>query len=163
MTDTNPISVIESVDKNILKSARSFKIDAEVVEPHYNLATVYLDQGRLDKAEKEYLKVQALRPGHFSSKIGLSSVYNQKGLYDQALSFFEQAVKENISNPSLIFALARSNLGELYGKTGRIEDAIIEWESALKIDPSLLPAHFNLGTAYMMLEKLDPALLWSRL
>ena len=148
---------IESVDKNILKSARSFKIDAEVVEPHYNLATVYLDQGRLDEAEKEYQKVQVIRPDHFPSKIGLSSVYNQKGLYGQALSLLEQAVKENISNPSLIFALARSNLGELYGKTGRIEDAIIEWESALKIDPSLLPAHFNLGTAYMMLEKLDPA------
>ena len=43
---------------------------AELVEPHYNLASVYLDQGRLDEAEKEYLKTQALRPGHFSSNIG---------------------------------------------------------------------------------------------
>ena len=147
----------EKGDKNILISSGSLKIEAELVAPHYNLATVYLDQGRLDEAEKEYLKVQAIRPGHFPSKIGLSSVYNQKGLYDQALSLLERAVKENISNSSLTFALARSNLGELYGKTGRVEDAIVEWESALKIDPSLLPAHFNLGTAYMMLGKLDLA------
>ena len=147
----------EKGNGNILKSTGSLKIKAEFVEPHYNLASVYLDQGRLDKAEKEYLKVQALRPGHFSSKIGLSSVYNQKGLYDQALSLLEQAVKENMSSTSLDFALARLNLGELYGKAGSIEDSIIEWKASLKIDPSLLPAHFNLGTAYMMIGKLDLA------
>ena len=49
------------------------------------------------------------------------------------------------------------NLGEIYAKTGKIENAILEWEAALKVDPSLLPAHFNLGTAYMMTGKLEPA------
>ncbi|MBC8286107.1 MAG: tetratricopeptide repeat protein [Nitrospinae bacterium] len=144
-------------DENKLKSPSSLKIMAELVEPHYNLASVYLDQGRLDEAEEEYLKTQALRPGHFSSKIGLSSVYNQKGLYDQAVSLLEQAVQENITSSDPGFALARLNLGELYGKTGKIADAITEWEAALKIDPSLLPAHFNLGTAYMMTGKLESA------
>ena len=115
------------------------------MEPHYNLASVYLDQGRLDDAEKEYLKTLALRPGHFSSKIGLSSVYNRQGLYNQATVTLELAIKENLANADHSFALARSNLGELYGKTGKIENAITEWEAALKIDPSLLPAHFNLG------------------
>jgi tetratricopeptide (TPR) repeat protein len=144
--------------ENKLESPGSLKIMAELVEPHYNLASVYLDQGRLDEAEKEYLKTQALRPGHFSSKIGLSSVYNQKGLYDQAVSMLEQAIQENISSSDHGFALARLNLGELYGKTGKIENAIIEWEAALKVDPFLLPAHFNLGTAYMMMGKLESAI-----
>ncbi len=140
-----------------LESPGSLKIMAELVEPHYNLASVYLDQGRLDEAEKEYLKTQALRPGHFSSKIGLSSVYNQKGLYDQAMSLLERAIQTNISSSGPGFALARLNLGELYAKTGKIEKAIVEWDAALKVDPSLLPAHFNLGTAYMMTGKLEPA------
>ena len=143
--------------KSELKSPDSLKIMAELVEPHYNLASVYLDQGRLDEAEKEYLKTQALRPGHFSSNIGLSSVYNQKGLYDQSISLLERALQENISSSDSGIALARLNLGELYAKTGNIENAIIEWVAALKVDPSLLPAHFNLGTAYMMTGKLDLA------
>ena len=143
--------------KSELKSPDSLKIMAELVEPHYNLASVYLDQGRLDEAEKEYLKTQALRPGHFSSNIGLSSVYNQKGLYDQSISLLERALQENISSSDSGIALARLNLGELYAKTGKIENAIIEWVAALKVDPSLLPAHFNLGTAYMMTGKLDLA------
>jgi tetratricopeptide (TPR) repeat protein len=125
------------------------------VEPHYNLASVYLDQGRLDDAEKEYLKTLTLRPGHLSSRIGLSSVYNQKGLYDQAIASLKLAINLPKSDPN--FALARLNLGELYGKTGKIENAIKEWEAALKINPSLLPAHFNLGTAYMMTGKLELA------
>jgi protein O-mannosyl-transferase len=142
---------------NESKSPDSLKIMAELVEPHYNLASVYLDQGRLDKAEKEYLKTQALRPSHFSSKIGLSSVYNKKGLYDQAISLLERALQENISSSDLGIALARLNLGELYAKTGKIENAIIEWKAVLKVDPSLLPAYFNLGTAYIMTGKLDLA------
>lgn len=144
-------------DKSKSESPDSLKIMAELVEPHYNLASVYLDQGRLDEAEKEYLKTQTLRPGHFSSKIGLSSVYNQKGLYDQAVSLLQRALQENISSSDPGIALARLNLGELYAKTGKIVNAIIEWEAALKVDPSLLPAHFNLGTAYMMTGKLAPA------
>jgi len=144
-------------DESKLESPESLKIMAELVEPHYNLASVYLDQGRLDEAEKEYLKTQALRPGHFSSKIGLSSVYNKKGLYDQAVSLLEQATRQGTFHSDPGFALARLNLGELYAKTGKIEGAIIEWKAALKIDPSLLPAHFNLGTAYMMTAKLELA------
>jgi protein O-mannosyl-transferase len=143
--------------KSESKPLDSLKIMAELVEPHYNLASVYLDQGRLDEAEKEYIKTQALRPGHFSSNIGLSSVYNQKGLYDQAISLLERALQENISSSDPGIALARLNLGELYAKTGKIENGIIEWVAALKVDPSLLPAHFNLGTAYMMTGKLDLA------
>jgi tetratricopeptide (TPR) repeat protein len=156
--------------KNNLKFPGSFKIMAEFVEPHYNLASVYLDQGRLEEAEKEYLKIQALRPDHFSSKLGLSSVYNQKGLYSKAIALLEQAVQDkitannyeeelklNISSSDFDFALARLNLGELYGKAGRLKDAIIEWEAALKLNPSLLPAHFNMGTAYMMTGKLESA------
>ena len=142
---------------NKFSPSESIGLLAELVEPHYNLASVYLDQGRLDDAEKEYLKTLALRPGHFSSRIGLSSVYNRQGLYNQATVTLELAIKENLANADHSFALARSNLGELYGKTGKIENAITEWEAALKIAPSLFPAHFTLGTAYMMTGKFELA------
>lgn len=140
---------------NKLESPGSLKIMGELVEPHYNLASVYLDQERLDEAEQEYLKTLALRPGHISSRIGLSSVYNKKGLYGQAIKTLELIITENVSNANI--SLVRLNLGELYGKTGQIENAITEWEAALKIDSSLQPAHFNLGTAYMMKGALNRA------
>jgi len=69
----------------------------------------------------------------------------------------ELMIEENRSSADPNLALARLNLGELYGKTRKIENAITEWKTAIKIDPSLLPAHFNLGTAYMMQDKLQLA------
>ena len=136
----------------------NLRIAAELVEPHYNLASIYLDQGKLILAEKEYLKTLSIRPHHSSAKIGLGSVYNRKGLYEKAKNFYRQAIKDKQSQSGIdFFPLAHLNLGEVYGKTGKISLAIKEWEQAIKQDPSLLPAHFNLGTAFMMQGKFDLA------
>ena len=138
-------------EENKQESPDSLKIMAELVEPHYNLASVYLDQGRLDEAEKEYLKTLLLRPQHFSATMGLGSVYNKKGLYPQAMATFQKAIREKIiATGEDRFPLAHLNLGEVYGKIGQISLAIEEWKLAIEQDPSLLPAHFNLGTAFMM-------------
>jgi len=136
----------------------NLRIAAELVEPHYNLASIYLDQGKLGLAEKEYLKTLSLRPNHSSAKIGLGSVYNKKGLYEKAEKLYQQAIKDKQSQSGNdFFPLAHLNLGEVYGKTGKISLAIIEWEQAIQQDPSLLPAHFNLGTALMMQGEYDRA------
>jgi len=133
-------------------------IAAELVEPHYNLASIYLDQGKIEMAEKEYLKTLSLRPGHISAKIGLGSVYNQKGLFEKAEKFFKQAIKDKKSQSgNILLPIAHLNLGEVFGKTGRVSKAIKEWKLAIQQDPSLLPAQFNLGTAFMMQNNLDDA------
>ena len=133
-------------------------VAAELVEPHYNLASTYLDQGKIDMAEKEYLKTLSLRPGHISAKIGLGSVYNQKGLLKKAENFYKQAIKDKMSQSgNILLPIAHLNLGEVFGKTGRVSKAIKEWKLAIQQDPSLLPAQFNLGTAFMMQSKLDDA------
>ena len=136
----------------------NLRIAAELVEPHYNLASIYLDQGKLGLAEQEYLKTLSLRPNHSSAKIGLGSVYNKKGLYDKAEKLYRQAIKDKQSQSGNdFFPLAHLNLGEIYAKTGKIPLAIIEWEQAIQQDPSLLPAYFNLGTALMMQGEFDRA------
>ena len=117
-----------------------------------------MDQGKLDLAEQEYLKTLSLRPNHSSAKIGLVSVYNKKGRYDKAKKLYRQAIKDKQSQSGNdFFPLAHLNLGEIYAKTGKIPLAIIEWEQAIQQDPSLLPAHFNLGTALMMQGEFDRA------
>ena len=136
----------------------NLRIAAELVEPHYNLASIYIDQGKLDLAEKEYLQALALRPDHSSAKIGLGSVYNKKGFFDKAEELYRQAIEDGKSKKNgNSYPIAHLNLGEVYGKTGRIPLAIKEWERALRLDASLLPAHFNLGTALMMQGELDQA------
>ncbi len=143
---------------NLSSENQNLRIAAELVEPHYNLASIYLDQGKIDLAESEYLKTLSLRPEHSSAKIGLGSVYNKKGNFEKAEKLYRQAIDgENSKNDGKPLPLAHLNLGEVYGKTGRISQAINEWKLAIQLDPSLLPAQFNLGTAFMMQGKLDKA------
>tara|TARA_Y100001934_G_scaffold76675_1_gene95406 strand:- start:1131 stop:2924 length:1794 start_codon:yes stop_codon:yes gene_type:complete len=158
---------LKNADEFLLRNKRSTNISsnnpnlrlvAEIVEPHYNLASIYLDQGKLDLAEKEYIQTLTLRPGHSSAKIGLGSVYNKKGVFDKAEELYLQAIKDGNSQSNInSYPIAHLNLGEVYAKTGRVPLAIKEWERAIYLDPSLLPAHYNLGTALMMQGKLEPA------
>jgi tetratricopeptide (TPR) repeat protein len=55
------------------------------------------------------------------------------------------------------YPIARLNLGEVYGKTQRYNDAIVELNKAIKADPSMFLAHFNLGTAYMLIGSNEKA------
>ncbi|MDP7000235.1 MAG: tetratricopeptide repeat protein, partial [Candidatus Poribacteria bacterium] len=40
------------------------------------------------------------------------------------------------------------NLGLLYGRQGKLEDAIAELQQVIQIDPNYAPAHYNLGLLY---------------
>jgi tetratricopeptide (TPR) repeat protein len=50
------------------------------------------------------------------------------------------------------------NLGADYMDQGQIEDAIAEFEEAIRLDPDNALAHFNLGVAYQYQGKLDQAI-----
>ena len=71
--------------------------------------------------------------------------------YDLAIDHFLNSItlmKKATGQPD--YALARLNLGEVYGKTQRYNEAIIELSRAIKANPSMFLAHYNLGTAYML-------------
>lgn len=52
---------------------------------------------------------------------------------------------------------AHNFLGRAYAKQGRINEAINELETALKLKPDLAEAHYNLGLIYMSLRRNDDA------
>ncbi|KMP10900.1 hypothetical protein UR09_04885 [Candidatus Nitromaritima sp. SCGC AAA799-A02] len=141
-----------------ISTSGNHQISADFAEPHYNLASVYLDLGRLDEAEAQYRKALALKPGYFAAELSLGSVHNQKQDYDLAIRYFLNSIelmRRATGQPD--YALARLNLGEVYGKTQRYQEAIVELSRAVQTDPSMIAAHFNLGTAYMLTGAFDDA------
>lgn len=133
-------------------------IAANLAEPHYNLASVYLDKGNLIQAELEYQTAIRLNPDYFSAHLGLGSVYARMGRVEQAIDSFRQAIRTRKSaTGERDYPLARLNLGEIYGRGGKFEDAIRELSLAVKYNPSLVLGHYNLGLARLMTGKLDEA------
>jgi len=136
----------------------AFKIVADLAEPHYNLASVYLDLGNLEQARQEYRSALRLNPDYFDALFGLGSVHARTGHKDQALGFFRQAIEKRKSvTGKEDYPLARLNIGEILGRAGQFEEAIGELKLAVGGDPSLVLGHYNLGLAYLMTGKLAQA------
>ncbi|PIQ97209.1 MAG: hypothetical protein COV67_05530 [Nitrospinae bacterium CG11_big_fil_rev_8_21_14_0_20_56_8] len=134
-----------------------FNTALDLMEPHFNIAAVYLDLNRLDDAEREYREVMRLRPGSYESHMGLATVMNRRGNFAEAERLLLRSLELKRAQDGADFPLARLNLGELYGKTARYREAVTELKMAIAADPGLLPAHYNLGTAYLALGRPDLA------
>ncbi len=138
--------------------ADRLQIVAELSEPHYNLASVYLDLGNLEQAEKEYRGAIRLNPDYFQAFLGLGSVLARRGQTDRAIESFQKSILKRTSvTGHADYPLARLNIGELLGRSRKFEEAIEELTLAVKGDPSMVLGHYNLGLAYLMSGKLVQA------
>jgi tetratricopeptide (TPR) repeat protein len=72
------------------------------------------------------------------------AMYGRSDLVSRAIDEYRQAIDADPSSEYLTSALA-----ELYAKTGRIRDAILEAQDILKRDPNNLEAHKLLGRIYL--------------
>jgi|SRR5215469_12110910 len=72
------------------------------------------------------------------------AVYGRSDLVNKAIDEYRQAIDADPSSEYLTAALA-----ELYARTGRIRDAVLEAQDILKRDPNNLEAHKLLGRIYL--------------
>src|SRR5713101_8138133 len=72
------------------------------------------------------------------------TVYGRSELANKALEVYRQAIDADPSSEFLT-----SGLAELYVKTGRIRDAVLEAQDIIKRDPNNLEAHKLLGRIYL--------------
>ena len=74
----------------------------------------------------------------------LVTVYGRSDLANKAIEEYRQAIDADPGS-----AYLTSGLAELYAKTGRIRDAVLEAQDILKRDPKNLEAHKLLGRIYL--------------
>src|SRR5947209_907437 len=74
----------------------------------------------------------------------LVGVYGRSDLANKAIDEYRQAIDADPTSSYLT-----SGLAELYAKTGRIRDAVVEAQDMLKKDPNNLEAHKLLGRIYL--------------
>lgn len=91
-------------------------------------------------------------PRSLSNLLSLGEAYFQKGMYDESLAPFRQALA---ADPRNYRALLR--LGEAYLNTGQPDRAVSALRRAVEGAPSAFEPHYSLGLAYLQLGKLQEA------
>ncbi len=107
---------------------------------HLQIASIYFEEGLLDKAEQEYL--QTIKIEHLASPAyaGLGNVYMAKNMPEMAEIQFRKAIAAYPAN-----YLARVSLGTIYYKQGKLGAAAEMWVKALTYEPACKDALRNMA------------------
>jgi tetratricopeptide (TPR) repeat protein len=119
---------------------------------HNNLGDIYMAEGQVNAALKQYQMSLALRADS-GAYHNLGNLYLQTGRYDQAQDYFQKAIAIKPEDP-----LPYSDLGNLYLQKGQTDLAIDYFQKALKIETQIPMAWYNLGNAYIRKGQLDLAI-----
>jgi len=105
-------------------------------------AVRFHEAGQLDAAEALYERVLAQQRANFDALHLLGVCRHQRGDFAAAEKYLRTALKIRASA-----AAAHLNYGNTLRELKRLPDAIVSYNRAAALDPSLELAHFNLGTA----------------
>jgi len=109
-----------------------------------NLATIELQQGKLDLAEKHITAAVAQSPDDAYNLSTLGYLKFRQEKYDDALEILSRAAKIDPNNPEI-----QNYLGVTLGHKGLRIQAETALRKAIEIDANYAPAHNNLAVIYL--------------
>jgi tetratricopeptide (TPR) repeat protein len=120
-----------------------------------NLATIELQQGKLEEAEKHIRAALAQSPDDAYNLATLGELEFRQEKYDAALDSLSQAAKIDPNNPEI-----QNYLGVTMSHKGLRVQAETALRKAIELNPLYAPAHNNLAVVY--LNQTPPAPLLAR-
>jgi len=103
-----------------------------------NLGNAYLIKNRLQEAREMYLRAVMADPMAPSPHVGLATTERHLGLIDQALDHGKKAVGLSSGDPAVI-----NLMGTIRREAGQFDDAMENFDKAIKRDPNNAPARTN--------------------
>ena len=109
-----------------------------------NLATIELQQSKLDAAEKHAQAALAQNPNDAFNLATLGKAKFAQGKFDEALDALSRAAKLDSQNPEI-----QNYLGATLAQKGLRAQAETAFRKAVQLDPNYAPAHNNLAAIYL--------------
>ncbi len=144
-----------SIARNIYK--RAIKNNPEDIKARSGIGYSYIKEGRLDKAEEEFMKIGGVdKESKAIGKAGLAETYYKRGDYKKALTLLSEA--ESL-DPN--YAYTYVIRGNIYTSQGDVKRARAEFEIATKKSSQFFwqkaMAYNNAGRIYSMEGQYDRA------
>ena len=128
------------------------------VRPHYNLGSIYISSGEINKGISELRQALKIQPDFIAASNNLGTAYMNIGQYDKAAETLAAALAQDPDHTSSNFSVgvyvpAYYNLGISYTKLGQFDKAAEAFTQVIALDPSHYTAHYNLGICYQALGR----------
>lgn len=124
------------IDNATREYRTSIKIDENQEDAQYNLGVLYYNKGEVENAKEVFNKVLELNPNHKKAPMYIRDT----GHLDAELLIPEPALRH-------------CYLGKQYLDKGQYQDAAVEYETALEVNPNSVEAHQGLGVVYEYNDK----------
>ena len=113
------------------------------ISPYASLAQHYFEAKDYGKAIENVSIITTLEPFNADANNFLVQIYDTQGKKDDAINYIAGLVKKDPSNK-----LYRAQYGDILLRIERYDDAIAQYEEALKLDPNFVDVARNLAAAY---------------
>lgn len=118
---------------------KAAELSAERPEAHFNLATAYRQNGRLEESEAAFKRAIDLRPDYAEAYNNLGNVLSEADRLAGAEAAFRSAIG---IKPD--YARAYNNLGLVLKRAGRVPESGQAFRRAILLKPDFAEADFNL-------------------
>ena len=98
-----------------------------------------------DKAELNYRKALVLNPKNKSANFNLGNTLYSQQKFQESQEYYEKSIDKN--DDKFLRARAYHNMGNACFKSNQLEQAILAYENALKLNPSDMETKYNLAMA----------------
>jgi len=121
---------VGNIENAIVNFEKSISMKTDTPAAYFNLGWIYFQKNEFEKTERYYR---------------LAIKFYEK-LHGEAIEYksFPEVVDSIISD----WAVVHNNLGTIYEKQNKLNEAISEYKKAVKIKPDYADAHYNMAVAY---------------
>lgn len=132
--------------------------DGEAEQLYNEAYSYHTGDGRpqnIRQAINLYQEVLKLNPRHINARYNLAGLCALQKRYDLAIQHYTRVIR---LQPHQADADAYNNIGTIYEKQGKQKLARRAYDKALKLNPDVAAAHYNLGRLLLAEGKADEAL-----
>jgi tetratricopeptide (TPR) repeat protein len=144
---------------------RILNINPRFADIQNKLGIIYNQTNRMERASKAFEKALEINPGYTEASLNLAITYSDLGKYEQAREVFERAARiskagSNEIDPFIKGKLANEHLkiGSIYTDLKLLDEAIDEYQKAIRLAPNFADIITLLGIAYREKGEYDEAI-----
>ncbi len=119
-------------------------------EPRWGLSSFYLQQGDFDKGIQELNSLLSLNKDDRAAKLRLAEIYMERRNEVKAGEYINALLAANKNDPQAHFLQ-----GQILRRGRQFDKALAEFETALKLDASILPAYLEKANLQLMRGDLE--------